>query len=206
MRRGLCRISITSLLGALLIALPSTLRAQTSGSAVYGGSPREVSLSVNVTASVSASCSFMVGAMPKGDYSVGNLEGPYLIDIPFSLTCNSPSRVGIVSNNGGMKAHGVSSAPPGYAHQAPYRVTLHLAGDSGNSAHATCESPTLTSGASGCAFRGPATGTAGLRLPGPSQGVPGSYIRINQTGEPQPETLIAADYSDRLTVTISPAT
>jgi len=206
MRRGLCRISFPSLLGALLAASPSALGAQTSGRAVYGGSPREVSLSVNVTASVSAACSFTSGQVPGGSYSLGNVEGAYSLDVAFSLRCNSPSRIGIVSDNGGMKAAGVPSVPAGYSGLAPYQITLSLAGNA-TSAQATCQSPTLTAGASGCVFRGPATATTGLRLPGASDSVPGSFIRISSQGYAEPTVLIASNaYADRLTVTISPAT
>jgi hypothetical protein len=205
MRRGLCKISITSLLGALLAASPSALRAQTSGSAVYGGTPREVSLSVNVTASVSAACSFSSGAVPGGTYSVGNVEGAYSLDVAFSLRCNSPSRVGIVSDNGGLKAN-VPTVPNGYSQLAPYQITLSLAGNA-TSASATCQSATLTAGTSGCVFRGPATASAGLRLPGASDNAPGSFIRISSQGYSDPAILIASNsYADRLTVTISPAT
>ena len=207
MRRGLCLISIEFASGALLAAMPSAASAQTSGQAVYGGSPREVSLSVTVTASVSAACAFTTGATPSGTYSVGNIEGAYSLDVPFSLRCNSPSRVGVVSDNGGMKAAGVPSVPAGYALLAPYQITLSLAGSEADTASATCQSPTLIAGAGGCAFRGPASSTAGLRLPGPSQDAPGSFIRISSQGYSDPAILIASDsYADRLTVTISPAT
>jgi len=164
-----------------------------------------VALSVNVTASVSASCAFSAGAEPSGTYSLGNLEGAYSVDVAFSLRCNSPSRVGIVSDNGGMKAS-VPSVPNGYSRLAPYQITLSLAGNA-NTAQATCQSPTLTAGASGCVFRGPATATNGLRLPGASDNAPGSFIRISSQGYSDPAILIASNsYSDRLTVTISPAT
>ena len=207
MRRGLCWILIEFALGAFLAAMPWAARAQTSGQAVYGGSPREVSLSVNVTASVSASCAFSTGAAPSGTYSVGDVEGAYSLDVAFSLRCNSPSRVGVVSDNGGMKAAGVPSVPAGYAVLAPYQITLSLAGSAGDTASATCESPTLIAGAGGCVFRGPASATAGLRLPGPSQDAPGSFIRISSQGYSDPAILVASDaYADRLTVTISPAT
>ena len=205
MRRSICRRSREFAFAGLLVALPAVAGAQTTGQAVYAGSPNEVTLSVNVRASVSASCSFIVGAMPKGSYSLGDLKSSYSLDIPFNLTCNSPSRVGIVSDNGGMLAASVPKDLPGYSNHAPYLVMLRLAGDAGSSAQATCESPTLTAGASGCVFRGPATSTAGLRLPGPSQGRPGSFIRISSPSEPREDILVASDYADRLTVTISPA-
>jgi len=193
--------------GALCSALPSTAWAQASGEAVYGGSPSEVTLSFNVTSSVSASCAFSADAAPNGTYSLGNIEGAYSIDIAFNLRCNSPSRVGIVSDNGGMQAAGVPTVPPGYARLAPYQITLSLAGDQGSTAQATCQSTTLTAGAGGCIFRGPATATTGLRLPKPSQDAPGSFIRVSSAGYSEPAILIASNsYADRLTVTISPAT
>ena len=68
-----------------------------------------------------------------------------------------------------MKAAGVPTVPAGYAILAPYQITLSLAGSEGDTASATCQSPTLIAGAGSCVFRGPATATAGLRLPGPSQ-------------------------------------
>jgi hypothetical protein len=186
--------------------LPTVALAQTSGQAVYGGSPREVALSVNVTASVSASCAFSVGGAPGGTYSVGDVEGAYSVDVQFSLRCNSPSRVGVVSDNGGLLAAGVPTVPAGYARLAPYEITLRLAGDAGTAAQETCQSPTLTASASGCTFRGPATSTRGLRLPGPSQDALGSVLRISSPGYSEPAILIASNsYADRLTVTISPA-
>ena len=169
MRRGRFRSWIAFALGALCAASPSTARAQTSGEAVYAGSPSEVTLSINVTSSVSASCAFSADAAPNGTYALGNIEGAYSVDISFSLRCNSPSRVGIVSDNGGMQAAGVPAVPPGYSRLAPYQITLSLAGDQGSTAQATCQSSTLTTGAGGCIFRGPATATTGLRLPGASQ-------------------------------------
>jgi hypothetical protein len=207
MRRGLCTLSIECTIAALIAALPATVRAQTSASATLAGSPREAVLSVNVRASVSASCAFSVGGAPGGTYSVGNVEGAYSVDVAFSLRCNSPSRVGVVSDNGGLLAAGVSTVPAGYARLAPYQITLRLAGDAGSTAQETCQSATLTSSASGCTFRGPATSTRGLRLPAPSKDAPGSFLRISSPGYSEPAVLVASSaYADRLTVTISPAT
>jgi hypothetical protein len=207
MRGSLCSISLEFALVASLAACASAASAQTSGRAVYAGSPDAAILSVNVTASVSAGCAFSAGAAPGGTYSVGNVEGAYSIDVTFRLRCNTPSRVGIVSDNGGMKAADVPSAPAGYSRLAPYQITLSLAGDQGSTSQATCQSPTLTAGAGGCVFRGPATATTGLRLPGPSQDAPGSFVRISSPGYSDPATLIASNsYADRLTVTVSPAT
>jgi hypothetical protein len=206
MRRNLCRIALELALATALAVSPSALAAQTSGQAVYAGSPSEVTLSVNVTASVSASCAFSTGGAPGGTYSVGNVEAPYTVDVSFSLRCNSPSRVGVVSDHGGLQAGDVPSVPAGYARLAPYQIMLSLAGDAGNNAQATCQSPTLLAGAGGCVFRGPATATSGLRLPGPSNDAPGSFIRISSPGYSEPAVLIASNsYADRLTVTISPA-
>jgi len=206
MRCSLGNLPLEFALRVILLGLPSTAMAQTSGQAVYGKSPSSVTLTVNVRASVSSSCTFSAGAAPSGTYSVGNVEGAYSIDVDFSLRCNTPSRVGIVSDNGGLRAAGVPSVPTGYARLAPYQIMLRLAGDAGSTAQATCQSPTLTAETGGCIFRGPATTTRGLRLPGPSRDAPGSLIRISSEGYSEPAILIASNaYADRLTVTISPA-
>ena len=200
------RISLEFALGAILIGLPSIARAQSSGQALYAGSPGEVALTVTVRASVSPSCAFSVGNVPNGTYSVGNVEDAYSIDVAFSLRCNSPSRVGIVSDNGGLQASGVPIVPRGYARFAPYQIMLRLAGELGF-VSASCPSQTVTAQASGCIFRGPATAMNGLRLPGPSWDAQGSIIRISSPGYSDPDILVASNsYSDRLTVTISPAT
>lgn len=207
MRCCLFTISRWFALGAIVVALPTAVMAQTSSEAAYPGSRAVTTLSVNVTASVSTSCSFSAGGVPGGTYSIGSVERAFLLDVPFSLHCNSPSRVGVVSDNGGLQAAGVPSVPAGYSSLAPYQITLRLAGDAGSSSQATCESPTVVTGAAGCVFRGPATAAAGLRLPGPSKDAPGSFIRISSPGYSDPATLVASNsYADRLTVTISPAT
>src|SRR5213596_1517055 len=131
MRCSLGNLPLEFALGAMLLGSPSTAMAQTSGQAVYGKAPAAATLTVNVRASVSAACAFSAGAVPGGSYSVGNVEGAYSIDIGFSLRCNTPSRVGIVSANGGLMAAGVPSVPPGYARLAPYQIMLRLAGDAG---------------------------------------------------------------------------
>jgi len=206
MRCSLGNLPLEFALAAMLLGLPSAAMAQTSGQAVYGKAPGAVTLTVNVRASVSAACSFSAGAAPGGTYSVGNVEDAYSIDIDFSLHCNTPSRVGIVSDNGGLRAAGVPSVPAGYARLAPYQIMLRLAGSAGSTAQATCQSPTLTAETGGCIFRGPASATRGLRLPGPSRDTPGSIIRISSQGYSEPAILIASNaYADRLTVTISPA-
>jgi hypothetical protein len=206
MRGGLCRTSVESFLGAFLLALPSIAMAQSSGETVAGHSQSAATLTINVTASVSPSCSFSSQNMPSGTYSVGDVEAAYSLDVGFSLRCNAPSRVGIVSDHGGLQAPGLLAPPPGYARLAPYQITLRLVGDGGTSAQATCQSPNLVAGSLGCVFRGPATAMNGLRLSGPSGDSPGSFIRISSRGYSDPATLIASNsYSDRLTVTISPA-
>ena len=107
----------------------------------------------------------------------------------------------------GMKAAGVPSVPAGLFAARPLSDHAQPGGRRGTTAQATCQSPTLTAGAGGCVFRGPATATTGLRLPGASGRRPGSFIRISSPGYSEPAILIASNsYADRLTVTISPAT
>lgn len=197
----LCAIS-------LALASPAPLRAQTQGQATEGGSPASATLTAIVRASVAATCGFSPGAAPSGNIAVGNIEKAYSAEILFSLRCNGPMRVAIVSDNGGLLAGNVPAVPSGYANLAPYQVTLALAGNPGvASVQASCSSKDLVAGASACPFRGPAAPGAGLLLAGPSTDAAGSFLRVSSPGFVGSLILAASSvYSDRLTVTFSPAT
>lgn len=176
--------------------------AQTT--AVYGGNPNRIDLSVPVTASIASRCAF--SPPPSGSYDAGDITRPFTHDFPFSVRCNTPFRVAVVSQNGSLKA---PIAPtPGYAASTAYDVTLALVGGSNTPpATATCTAASLSSTAlSPCGFRGPASATSGLRLDGRSNGAVGSYLRVSSPGVLPTVTLIASpDYRDVLTVSISPS-
>lgn len=193
---GLCAFALF----AATVATPSS--AQTT--AVYGGNPNHIDLSVPVTASIKSRCEF--SPPPSGSYDAGDITRPFTHDFSFSARCNTPFRVAVVSQNGSLRAP--VAPPPGYAASIAYDVTLALVGGSNTApANATCTVSSLSSAAlSPCSFRGPATATSGLRLDGSSDGAVGSYLRVSSPGVLPTVMLISSpDYRDVLTVSISPS-
>ena len=183
---------------ALLGAAPAS--AQTT--AYAGGNP--IVLSIPVTASVGGRCGFATGGAPSGTYSQADFDKQGLSStFAFTLNCTGPSRVAVVSSNGGLVAPG--SAPTGYTARAGYDVTLNLvASDGKTTANATCTAATLTA-AGTCAFRGPASTTQGLRLASASTNQTGSFVRVSAPPVTSGPQLIAGTYTDTLTITLSVA-
>ncbi len=179
--------------------------AQTTVYAPGQGSPNEVQLPIDVLASVGGRCGFAENEAPSGSFDQRNFDVTgFTHDFLFKLNCTGPSRVAVVSSNGGLKTAG--TAQPGYSVLAPYDVSLHLVSNTATTADATCAASTLVAGTGSCAdFLGPASTTQGLRIAAPSTNQTGSYLRVaasayNQAVGP---TLIAGEYADTLTVTLS---
>lgn len=187
-------------------ALPVTaISAQTTVYAPGDGSPNSAQLQVNVLASVGGRCGFADLGTPSGTFDQRNFDVTgFSHDFLFSLNCTGPSRVAVVSSNGGLKTGGATQ--PGYIALAPYNVSLHLVSNTPTTADATCAAATLVAGTGTCsAFVGPASTTQGLRIGAPSTNQTGSYLRVaasayNQVAGP---VLIAGEYADTLTVTLS---
>jgi hypothetical protein len=181
-------------------ALTGAAPALAQQTAYAGGNP--IVLSIPVTASVGGRCGFADGAAPSGSYRQENFDKAGLANtFAFTLNCTGPSRVAVVSSNGGLVAPG--AAPTGYTNRAGYDVTVNLVGSSGTVA-ATCAAATLAA-SGGCSFRGPASTTQGLRLASPSMGQTGSFVRVGAppiTAGPIP---IQGTYTDTLTITLSVA-
>jgi hypothetical protein len=174
--------------------------------AISGGSPGSLSLALTVRASVATTCGFTPGAIPQGSVAAGDLTKTYSQDVLFSLRCNTPSRVGIVSDNGGLLASIAGTPAPGYAKVAPYKVELKLVGDGGVSVSGICTADKLVAAATGCAFRGASSSVTGLLLNVMATDASGSYLRIGNAGlGPAGILLASTTYADRLTVTVSPA-
>jgi hypothetical protein len=183
---------------ALLGATPA--RAQTT--AYAGGNP--IVLSIPVTASVGGRCGFADGAAPSGSYRQENFDKQGLAStFAFALNCTGPSRVAVVSSNGGLVAP--NAAPSGYTNRAGYDVTLNLvASDGKTSAAATCAAATLTASGA-CAFRGPASTSQGLRLAASSVNQAGSFVRVSAPPVSGGATLVEGVYTDTLSITLSVA-
>lgn len=183
----------------LVFIQPERANAQTT--AVAGGSPDHIDLTIPVTASVANRCSFTIG----GTFTASDLNAGFTHDFEIVLQCNVASRMGVVSTNGGLLA-AVPEPLQGYSRLAPYRVTLNLVGNTGvATVNAVCDAATLTANAATpCSFRGTASPAQGLRLSGPSVSVAGSYLRVSATPYAGVGTLVASStYADTLIVTLS---
>ncbi len=175
--------------------------------AVAGGSPDHVDITLAVTASVASRCGFATDATPDGTYDAADINAGFTHDFPFALQCNCPSRVAVVSANGGLLAP-VSGVPQGFSNLAPYEVTLSLTGNAGvQTVNSGCQASTLSgSSAIPCSFRGPASATQGLRLGGAAGNVSGSYLRVSAPPYSGSAVLVAAStYADTLTITLGVA-
>lgn len=182
--------------------LAGTAAAQTAY-ADGQGSPNSIVLAIPVTASVGGSCGFATGAAPDAVHNIADADLGFTRDTGFTLNCSGPSRIAVVSQNGGLLTSG--QAPAGYTLSLPYSVDLNMAATNGDIAAASCLAETLTAAAvSPCSFRGTANLTTGLRLGSASAGQGGSYVRISApvySGGSIPAASTA--YSDTLIVTLA---
>ena len=201
-----CRGSLTTIVLAIGIALlPQGAAAQTvyadGQPGVVGGNRQ---LPVMVTASVGGHCGFATGSAPSGTYTQPDFDVVGLNhDFSFALDCTGPSRVAVVSANGGLLTGG--SVPAGYTTLAPYDVALNVVGSTAT-ATGSCAVSTLTatSGAP-CTFRGPVSQSQGLLLNSTSVNQPGTYLRVTAPAYAGSSALVGGTYSDTLTVTVSAA-
>ena len=178
----------------------SPVSAQGISNTVYvGGS---IPLQVPVTATIGGRCQFG-GTGPDGVYDAGRIdEAAWSNDFDFAIECNIASRVAVESANGGL-ATAQSVTDPGYLTLAPYTVGLNLQGTA-DTAAASCDVESLAANAAApCSFRGPASTLDGLRLPGAASNETGTYLRVSAPPYAGPGTLVAGNYTDTLTVTIS---
>lgn len=189
-----------ALLASLILGVFAVSATEVAAQTVYN--PNSKSLQVQVTATVGMSCGFAPNAAPSGSVSAPNFDSAgFSHDVPFTLNCSVPSRVAVVSANGGLLS--AATADAGYTNKAPYDVTLNLVPNNGGTpATATCAASTLATGSS-CTFLGPASSTQGLRLDSPSQLQTGSYVRVKALAYAGTSGLVAGTYNDTLTITLS---
>ena len=193
----------TIFLAACSVFAAGSAAAQTTAYAPSQGSPNSIAIPVQVTASVGGRCGFASGEAPSGSFDQPNFDSTgFSHDFTFVLDCTGPSRVAVVSSNGGLLTGG--TAPTGYAVRAPYDVTLNLVANGGAPVvAATCAADTLTAGSTCAQFLGPASTTQGLRLSAASTNQTGSYLRVSAPPYAGSAMLIAGNYADTLTVTLS---
>ena len=164
-----------------------------------------MSFAIPVTASVTGRCGFAASAAPAGSFDAGAIDqAGWSNDFAFTLDCNGPSRIAIVSRNAGLKAD-LPQPVPGYASIAPYTVAVSIAQAAGTTS-ASCTAAQLAANAgSPCALAGTASATEGLLIPAASSGLPGSFMRVSAPAYAGSNVLVAGTYADTLTVTIAPS-
>ncbi len=174
---------------------------------VYPG-PDKAVLTIDVTASVTATCGFATGAAPSGTVNAGAIDTTgWGQNVPFTVQCTAPWRIAVSSANGALKT--TATGATGYAKIAPYDVALNLPYDTGTSTGtitSTCPVAQIDAalGVSPCNFKGTATTTNGLAVPR-SFNLSGSYMRVSAPAYPGPSVLVQGTYNDTLIVTVSPS-
>lgn len=190
------------MLAALMSMAPAGTAAAQTAYAVGQGSPNSIVLSIPVTASVGGSCGFAPASAPDAVHNIADADLGFSRDTGFTLNCSGPSRIAVVSQNGGLLSTG--QAPTGYTLSLPYTVDVVMAATNGDIATASCLAESLSnSSASPCSFQGVASLTNGLRLGSASSGQGGSYVRISAPAYSGGSLPVASDaYTDTLIVTL----
>ena len=208
-----------------LVSVGGTASAQDISVTVYApgdeppgsGAGNSITLSpIYDRASVSNRCGFADGQVPDGTVNQPNFDVTgFDSTFDFVIDCTGPSRVGVVSSNGGLFQS--ATLDSGYTNLAPYDVGLALAGDGGATATASCEAASLAAGVTTCTtayggaggpqtnFTGPADETTGLLLNATSTTGSVSSIRVLAAAYAGSDVLVAGSYEDVLTVTLSPS-
>jgi len=173
--------------------------------AYFGGSPSNIVLSVPVIATVGGRCGFATNGAPSGNYAIpGTIDTTtWSNQFPFTLECTGPFRIAVVSTNGGLQ--GPPTSDPGYTALAPYNVSLNVVRTGGTTTGACTAADLLASAVTACTMRGTASPTVGLPVPNPSYQLAGSYLQVDAPAYAGTATLVAGNYADTLTVTVSPA-
>jgi hypothetical protein len=188
-----------------LLAMATPAAAQNvPNTAYFGGATNHIDVSVPVIATVGGRCGFATGGVPNASQNVGALDGAntWTYDFGFTLECTGPSRIAVLSSNGGLKTSPTVAAP-GYLDTAPYDVAVHVV-RTGGATDGNCQASNLLgSSVAACTLRGTAAPTVGMFVSSPSFGLSGSYVRVTKSA--YTGTLVSGSYGDTLTVTISPA-
>ena len=191
---------------ALLASTAPAMAQNVPNTAYHGGSPTSITVSVPVIATVGGSCGFAAGAAPSGSYNAGAIDTTaWTNDFTFTLQCTGPSRLAIVSQNGGLKRGPAAVVTPGYTDLSPYNVAVSIVRTGGTTTGNCPASELLTSASGVCALRGTASPTVGLYVNTPSFNLGGSYVRVSAPAFPGPDILREGAYADTLIVTVSPA-
>lgn len=110
------------------------------------------------------------------------------VDLGFDLACNTPVLATMKSSNGGLLVKGAATSDPDFQQRVTYRAALTLPNDGGE---VTCRSDRMAAEDGDCRIE-----STGLVTQGSG--------RIRVTTQPGSGPLLAGEYSDRVTLIISP--
>ncbi|GAA4013069.1 hypothetical protein GCM10022280_08960 [Sphingomonas swuensis] len=150
------------------------------------------SLRYEVRGVIVPACTFAQGAR---DQSIVGLANPaddtvraVRIDLPFTVQCNSPVRVAMVSNNGGLKHVGPGTSDPAFAGLVPYNAVVNLPN---GGAALSCSSQAMAVEQAACSGRTSEPVAAGR-----------GHIAVSVPA--QDRLLLAGRYQDQVTLTLTP--
>lgn len=170
---------------------------------IYPTTDQNAVININVKASVGGTCGFATNGAPNASFTGLPIEAGWTRQVPFTAECTAPWRIAVSSQNGALK--NTATVPVGYTNKAAYDVALNVASDSGP-VTGTCPVAQLDQalGSSVCNFKGTASTTNGLQV-SRSFDLSGSYIQMTAPAYTGSDVLYSGNYSDTLTVTVSPA-
>lgn len=201
--------ALSGALAALALGAASPAWAQADAYFPEPGGPQtptSKALSIPVHASIGGSCTFAAGGAPNDSYIIPQPidTNPWSRQVPMTLNCTGPSRLAIVSSNGGLLTGGTPAS--GYATLAPYTVAVSIAQPSASPVTGSCLADALKTGSAAvCNLRGTASPTVGIPF-SPTVGLTTSFILASGVADPvTPNLLVPGTYQDTLVVTVSPA-
>lgn len=153
-------------------------------------------VSVKLDGEIGRECSIRSGGATKGipaldaHFDVGDVTKPGTKDFGFTVDCNTPFEYRLEAQYGALMHKTIQAAPRGFLNAVPYDVTVHIPTDAGT-IQDRCSGATIRAGAVTCTFTnsgdGIALGTAGqMTVAWAPAGV-----------------LLAGEYSDRITITVT---
>ena len=165
--------------------------------------PANAIINIDVKASVGGTCGFATNGAPNASFTGLPIEAGWTRQVPFTAECTAPWRIAVSSLNGALK--NAATVPVGYTNKAAYDVALNVASD-GGTVTGTCPVAQIDQalGSSPCNFKGTASTTNGLQVLR-SFGLAGSFIQMTAPAYSGSDVLYSGNYSDTLTVTVSPA-
>lgn len=152
------------------------------------------SLSVRVRGEVQAVCGLSNGAAGTREFRFSdpvsrdsNVATADSVSLPFSITCNTPMRIDMTSDHGGLHS-AAHTSDQDFTSTLAYTAAFRL--PDGSTA-LSCSSAAMSAAAGGCAGSVERAVTAGDG-------------RIDVTLAPDGRLLLQGEYVDRVTVTVSP--